>query len=714
LYKSDNTLKNEQTYVNLHTNGSDVHLSTDKRTIITLGSHFINPSGLQELLNQTSQRSERFANCVPSITNCPCCRKKLRVTRSYYRKIDHLSERVVYRINYSYCDFCKRGFPNLPSCVLPNINVGLDVLGHVAYWHILKQQSFSTLKIHLRDCHGILRDETTIARYVERFSILSENTQIMFNELIRAYLASQKTKFAVFDEAFFNSLYNKKLCLALFLLPNCRVIAGINVTYKRNHDFLEHVMQNFQQKMGELDAIAVDMSPFYSKPISVAFTAVSVQFCVFHFFQLIFKKIIHPAANKASKMLQKEIKSLRAEIKSDFGQLQQTLPGKYFGLCRELESRIQWCLKRKWINYILIEIQSLRKELQKQYSIPIREKKYANDEHQALREFKTGLINITRKIRKWETKFKKSEAIQQFQELIDYVTAIRNLFQETQEESFKQKLSQIQQTSNSSINSAIHKIAAYLQQYQENMSIYLQSGMEKTTSLIEQVFQRLKKTTANYRGGHYELSMQKFVELYRFFWNTEPIKLRDERNMLKRSPLTRMSENTALPIPIDTSTRWWGWLLPLEYSTYRKRVKRNKKLRNFERITVLSQKPVLGKKELHTRKEKAKYRWQHSKTLFRVREYFKSPNCKLKPIKNPKLTLNTLFPRDRVIYKILREQPSGVARKIIEKRLELPRTVVYESLERLESAYLIIRKNAPRKGGGKTPVIFAPLLLDNG
>lgn len=64
------------------------------------------------------------------------------------------------------------------------MNVGLDVMGHVAYWHILKQQSYSTLKLHLKDCHGIWRNETTIGRYIDRFSLLCENSFTLYIPLL--------------------------------------------------------------------------------------------------------------------------------------------------------------------------------------------------------------------------------------------------------------------------------------------------------------------------------------------------------------------------------------------------------------------------------------------------------------------------------------------------------------------------------------------------
>ncbi len=139
---------------------------------LLVGTHFINPSGLGDWITENTLRPIQREVCDSNLTHCPKCTESVRKTRSYIRTIDYLTKTIQYEVVYYYCDECALGWPSIPPCALPNISVGIDVLGHISYWHIVKGQSFKTVIEHLWECHGIRRAKTTIQAYISRFHIL--------------------------------------------------------------------------------------------------------------------------------------------------------------------------------------------------------------------------------------------------------------------------------------------------------------------------------------------------------------------------------------------------------------------------------------------------------------------------------------------------------------------------------------------------------------
>ena len=79
---------------------------------------------------------------------------------------------------------------------------------------------------------------------------------------------------------------------------------------------------------------------------------------------------------------------------------------------------------------------------------------------------------------------------------------IKSLFQESDREKFDKQRLEILKTYEDTTNEEIMKLIEYLGKYQENLSLYLEKGVEKTTSLLEQMNQRMKKISKNNRGGH--------------------------------------------------------------------------------------------------------------------------------------------------------------------------------------------------------------------
>ena len=195
------------------------------------------------------------------------------------------------------------------------------------------------------------------------FEIFCLKAQSLFETVIQEYLQTQEVKFAIFDEAFFRSLYNSKLCMGIMLLPETRVIAGIYVTKNHNQDVIRQVMTDFRQKISDLDIIAVDLAPMYTNPISEVFTAISVQYCVFHFFQILYRNVVNPFAIEVKQMIKEETKSFRSNIKEHFKSTRRQMPGKYIKLLEDLEKRFDYCLKKRYPHYLIVEFKIFIAEL---------------------------------------------------------------------------------------------------------------------------------------------------------------------------------------------------------------------------------------------------------------------------------------------------------------------------------------------------------------
>jgi len=306
----------------------------------------------------------------------------------------------------------------------------------------------------------------------------------------------------------------------------------------------------------------------------------------------------------------------------------------------------------------------------------------------------------------WERIISSDHDLQTFQLLQQQITRVQQVFQESNEERFDLEYHTIINECMESSEQVLQHLGKYLQKYQDNLSVYLQWGLEKTTSLLEQVFQRLKKTTSNGRGGKDQESLDRFVQLYQFFWNVEPLRLRGERTADTRSPLARLGEHMALPIPLDLGQRWWYWLSPMTYHDYRNRVReftqqRRKEWNHIQEFRKQKQK-VVGK----TLEERAQNRWKQSKTLRLLKDLiFTDPQVKKK--KNftvedfTRLELNV-----KLIYNVLLLYPSGLSRKKLVELIKLPRTTIYDKLVLLQTAGLVTTKLVSQKRRGRPVTLF--------
>jgi len=221
---------------------------------------------------------------------------------------------------------------------------------------------------------------------------------------------------------------------------------------------------------------------------------------------------------------------------------------------------------------VQVELHALCHELQDLYKSH-KNRENSNKNHDKDRQrLLQGIGEIIDILREWDSYMRSDQELEAFHELQQQIFKVQEVFQLSDDQQFDKQYQEIIQQCLSSPHQVLHDLASYLKKYQNELSVYLEWGMEKTTSLLEQVFQRLKKTTSNNRGGKDKESMERFARTYQFFWNVEPIQLRGERIGDKRSPITRMGEKTLLPLPLDLSQRWWYWLSPMAYQVYRKRV----------------------------------------------------------------------------------------------------------------------------------------------
>ncbi len=678
------------------------------------GNNFIDPSNLGEFIARVEERPEVFHQCDSGLDYCPKCGQKIRYTSKYERTVDHLNEQVHYMVSYYYCDRCSLGWPSIPPGTLPNITLGLDVIGHIAKWHVLDQQSFSTISKHLRECHGIIRDAKTIERNIERFTFFIEDAMSLFDSLVQAYLADQTIKEGLFDETFFDSLYDMKLCLGVLLLPKVRVIAGVNVTDKRNQEYIKETWEEFLRRFGEFDVLGVDLASLYGHPASEVFTSVSLQFCVFHFFQILYRKIINPAARETKKLIKEEVKALKKDIKSEFASLKKAIHGEGLELCQELEKRLNWCLNRRWPNYLVIELNSFRKELVKRCNTIEKEDISLKQSQHDLERFRKGLLEIIDILKGFEERMKHIPELQNFQVLNQHMKLLQEIFKETNEVAFEKKreafLLKCEQTNNEEVKA----LEEYFRKYEANLSIYLKKGVEKTTSLLEQMNQRMKKTTKNNRGGHYQFTLQSFAEFFQFFWNTEPLQLKNESREEMRSPISRMSESIASPLPIDPSQPWWSMLGPISYHSYRQRVKKRKQVRSKEFQSLREKKDVTTINSTLSPEQRADQRWQNSQTLKKLSLLFTQSEPPPENPKNIKSVIDGLSTFDKVVYSILISLMEGITRTDLVKMLKVPRSTLYDSLMRLEIVGLVKGLAIKSSKVGRQPVKFFACPIPNG
>ena len=566
----------------------------NERTKNIQGYSFINPSSIGNRLEQITRREMKSIVCDSKLEYCPKCQGFVRLTAFYNRTIDHLDETVKYSVAYYYCDTCKLGWPSLPADVLPNITAGIDVLGHVAKWHVLFGQSFKTLKKHLLECHGINRCERTIQTYFQRFELLCQEVFSRFDSLVQEYFENQDVKFALFDETFFSSLYNAKLCMGILFLPEIRVIAGIKIMENRNQEVIKQTMKEFHQRFGSLDVLVVDLAPIYVKPLTEVYTAISLQYCVFHFFQILFRKIVNPVALSNRQLLKDKIRSLQKKGKDLFLKIRKQTSGSYTEILQDLEKRFDWCLKKHWSSYLIIEVGSFIQELNNVINRKIQEIQNQFQFYSPIKIFICGLQEFTLLIARELNVIKKIPELQQFQEIYETIIDLRELFKCSNEEEFDKRYQILVKMINSSSNKYLQEILGYLKKYQSNLTVFLQTGVEKTTSLLEQVNQRIKKSTKNNRGAHYRTTMQSFGNLYQFFWNTEPLQLREELKHEIRSPISRLAETIMNSYTFDTSQAWWAWMQPFDYHYYRKQVSKKNELK-IQEYKVIQERRNLNK-----------------------------------------------------------------------------------------------------------------------
>ena len=691
-----------------------VEMIVNEGTNNNMGYNFINPLTINEKLSHCSFKPNKYEDCNASVHICPNCGQKTKLTSSYNRLIYHLSENIIYKVYYYYCYSCKTGWPSIPVDCLPNISLGIDVIGHIAKYHVLNGQSFSSISEHLQECHGIKRSVNALRDSFYRFEILCQKSQKLFETAIQAYFENKNVKFATFDEAFYKSLYNSKLCLGVIFLPEVQVIAGITVSKEHNQEIIKNELKHFKENIGDLDVIGVDLAPMYNEPIAEVFTAISVQYCVFHFFQILFRNIVNPLATEIKKLLKEEIKVFRTDIKTRFVSLRNQLPGKYHHLLEEIEKRFDFCLRRRYPNYLIIEIEIFINELVQSVNDARNSFDLKNFLNTQEHDFLNGLDTIIVPSKSFIRKLKKNKNLIEFQEVFTLINELKSLFQLSEEEIFNQTFQEIEQKCKESSNLHLREILSYLVKYQTNLTTYLRKGVDKTTSVLEQVNQRMKKSTKNNRGGHYETTMQDFSNIYEFFWNTQPFKSGTESKFAKKSPIARLGESIDNDQTNNLSGEWWSWLKPLAYHEYKEQTKIQKEKRKSESRIFLTNKGLKNNNLSLTYYEKAKNRWKKSETLQSIRNIKNVKPIEIIEEKKVIGDLKGLSTFDTDLYIFLLQFPNGIQRSFIVSHFKLPRSTIYDALVRLQTENLIYRKKQSIQKRGRQPVHFLAVPLPNG
>jgi hypothetical protein len=426
-----------------------------ERTNYEIGFNFINPLNIKEKLLHCNRRPIKYEKCDSDTSLCPNCSKRTKLTSNYDRVVYHLSEAITYNVYYYYCYTCKLSWPSIPVDCLPNFSLGIDVIGHIAKYHVLQGQSFLSISTHLQECHGINRSVNSIRNSFYRFEILCQKAHKLFETAIQAYFEIQEVKFAIFDEAFYKSLYNSKLCVGILLLPEIKVIAGISVSKEHNQKIIRQVMSRFRKNISNLDVIGVDLAPMYTNPITEVFTAVSIQYCVFHFFQILFRNIVNPFAIEVKQMMKEQVKEFRNVIEEKFSSLRQQIPGKFNGLIEEIKNRFNFCLKKRYPNYLIIEFENYITELFQ----AINESRQSFDLQNFINTPENAFLNelnlIAVSSRSFLRKLKKNTKLIEFQEVFDCMNELKSLFQLSDEKGFNEQFQEIERKCNTSSNTNI-------------------------------------------------------------------------------------------------------------------------------------------------------------------------------------------------------------------------------------------------------------------
>ena len=77
-------------------------------------------------------------------------------------------------------------------------------------------------------------------------------------------------------------------------------------------------MKECKEKLGEFDVLVTDLDPLYKPIIEKVFVATSVQFCVFHFFNILFREIVRPLWSEIKQEWQQELNECRKIMKRLF------------------------------------------------------------------------------------------------------------------------------------------------------------------------------------------------------------------------------------------------------------------------------------------------------------------------------------------------------------------------------------------------------------
>lgn len=230
---------------------------------------------------------------------------------------------------------------------------------------------------------------------------------------------------------------------------------------------------------------------------------------------------------------------------------------------------------------------------------------------------------------------------------------------------------------------------AQITKYRENLSYFLKIGVEKAASLLEQMNQRLKKTTSHNRGGKFIDTQQGFGETFQFFWNATPIKFKDESEQDKKSPFQRITNTSAKDSPFDFSQPWWKWLQPLDYHRYRKHVKeiKNIHINEYKNIQIYK-----SSEEVKSEKDpaiKAKKRWMNSKTLKIVAEHIHSISDSYTKEEKFETIINSLLPHEKYLFSYIQSFPSGILRSLLYRRQKYAKSTFSGILYSLEKKGLI-------------------------
>ena len=329
-------------------------------------------------------------------------------------------------------------------------------------------------------------------------------------------------------------------------------------------------------------------------------------------------------------------------------------------------------------------------------------------------DFLNGLETIIVPSKSFIRKLKKNKNLIEFQEVYEVVNELKSLFQLSEEEKFNHTFQGIEQKCKESPNLHLREIFSYLVKYQTNLTTYLRKGVDKTTSVLEQVNQRMKKSTKNNRGGHYETTMQNFSNIYEFFWNTQPFKSRTESKFAKKSPIARLGESIDNDQTNNLSGEWWSWLKPLAYLDYKEQTKIQNQKRKSESRVFLANKELKKNSLSLNYYEKAKSRWKKSETLQSIRNIKNIKTVEMIEEKKVNGDLKELSAFDKDLYIFLLQFPHGIQRSFIVSHFKSPRSTIYDALMRLQNKNLIYCKKQLIHKRGNQPVHFFAVPLPDG